>query len=44
MTWIIPGTTLESQCEDADNVADLFSSMFLPGGMMLSQVAKISGL
>lgn len=44
MTWIIPGTTLEAQCEDADNVANLFSSMFLPGGMMLSQVAKISGL
>lgn len=44
MTWIIPGTTLQAQCEDADNVASLFTSMFLPGGMMLSQVANISGL
>ncbi len=42
MTWIIPG--MEAQCESADSVDRLFSSMFLPGGMMLSQVARVSGL
>ena len=44
MTWIIPGTTLESPRSEADNIASLFESMFLPGGMVLSQVASISGL
>ena len=44
MTWNIPGTTLQAQRSDADRVDELFASMFLPGGMVLSQVAQISGL
>ena len=44
MTWIIPGTTLECPRAEADSVDSLFHSMFLPGGMVLSQVASITGL
>ena len=44
MIWNIPGTTLEANQEDAEKVSQVFGSMFLPGGMVLSQVAKISGL
>ena len=44
MTWNIPGTTLETERSDADRVDRLFQSMFLPGGMVLSQVSRISGL
>lgn len=44
MKWNIPGTVLQIQREDADSVEELFSSMFLAGGMVLSQVASITGL
>lgn len=44
MKWNIPGTVLQIQREDADNVEELFSSMFLAGGMVLSQVASVTGL
>lgn len=44
MKWTIPGTVLQIRREDADGVEDLFSSMFLAGGMVLSQVASITGL
>ncbi len=44
MIWNIPGSTLEAEQENADDVSKVFESMFLPGGMILSQVAKISGL
>ena len=44
MKWIIPGTVLEIQRENADGVEDMFSSMFLAGGMVLSQVSSITGL
>lgn len=44
MKWTIPGTVLLIRREDADNVEELFSSMFLAGGMVLSQVASITGL
>ena len=44
MTWNIPGTTLETDRKDADRVSSLFESMFLPGGMVLSQVSSVSGL
>ena len=44
MTWIIPGTTLETDRTAADNIDGIFRSMFLPGGMVLSQVASITGL
>ena len=42
--WTIPGTTLQIDKTNAIRVAELFQSMFLSGGMVLSQVANITGL
>ena len=44
MKWKIPGTVLQIEKEKADGVEAMFSSMFLAGGMVLSQVASITGL
>ena len=44
MQWTIPGTVLQIERENADGVEEQFSSMFLAGGMVLSQVASITGL
>ena len=42
--WIIPGTTLEGLRCNADRTESLFQSLFLAGGLTLSQVARITGL
>ena len=44
MNWIIPGTTLEADRDKADRMESLFTSMFLAGGLTLSQVAAVTGL
>ena len=44
MQWTIPGTTLTGERENADRVDELFQSLFLAGGLTLSQVATITGL
>ena len=44
MNWIIPGTTLEGLRENADRTDGLFQSMFMAGGLTLSQVSRITGL
>lgn len=44
MNWTIPGTTLEGLRSNADRTDGLFQSMFLAGGMVLSQVSSITGL
>lgn len=44
MEWIIPGTVLSGQREDAVHIRQQFESMFLGGGMVLSQVSAITGL
>ena len=44
MKWTIPGTVLRIERDHADGVEEMFSSMFLAGGMVLSQVASITGL
>ena len=44
MNWTIPGTTLIGKRSDADRTDGLFQSMFLAGGLTLSQVATITGL
>ena len=44
MQWIIPGTTLSGERENADRIDGLFQSLFLAGGLTLSQVASITGL
>lgn len=44
MNWTIPGTTLTDKRANADHVEEMFRSMFLAGGMVLSQVSNITGL
>ena len=44
MNWTIPGTTLTGLRENAHRTDELFQSMFLAGGLTLSQVAAITGL
>jgi len=44
MKWTIPGTVLQVSAQEAEHIEEIFSSMFLAGGMVLSQVAGISGL
>ncbi|MBR2890601.1 MAG: DUF1836 domain-containing protein [Oscillospiraceae bacterium] len=42
--WTIPGTVLKIKQSDAVRVDGLFQSMFLTGGIVLSQVSNLSGL
>ena len=44
MNWTIPGTVLTAPREDAVYIAEQFHAMFLPGGMVLSQISAITGL
>ena len=44
MEWILPGTVLKARAEDAGNAPSLLQPMFLAGGMVLSQVASVTGL
>ena len=44
MEWTIPGTVLRIPRKDAEHIEDVFSSMFLGGGIVLSQVSGITGL
>ena len=44
MEWYIPGTMLKADKADAVHVDQQFSSMFLAGGMVLSQICSITGL
>lgn len=44
MKWILPGTIMEAEREDAARLESQFSAMFLAGGMVLSQVSSITGL
>lgn len=44
MEWIIPGTTLTGERDQADTVEQMFQPLFLAGGLTLSQVASITGL
>ena len=44
MQWTIPGTTLTGLRSNADRTEELFQTMFLAGGMTLSQVSSITGL
>jgi len=44
MDWTVPGTVLRLPRENADNIQEQFSSMFLAGGMVLSQISGITGL
>lgn len=44
MQWVIPGTTLTGQREEADTIEAQFQSLFLAGGLTLSQVSTITGI
>ena len=44
MEWTVPGTTLQIRRQEADSIGEIFHSMFLAGGMVLSQVAQVTGL
>lgn len=44
MSWKLPGTVIEIQKEEAENLENLFRPVFLGGGIMLSQVSAITGL
>lgn len=44
MTWILPGTVLEADPAETNQLEARFGCMFLAGGMVLSQVASITGL
>lgn len=44
MDWIIPGTVLTISQEETEHIPEMFSSMFLAGGMALGQIAHITGL
>lgn len=44
MQWTIPGTVLTATREEAESIESTFSAMFLGGGIMLGQVAAITGL
>ena len=44
MNWTIPGTVLTVPQEEIAHIPEQFQAMFLPGGMVLSQVSAITGL
>ena len=44
MQWTIPGTTLIGERANAERIDGLIQSMFLAGGLTLSQVSSITGL
>ena len=44
VNWNIPGTVLSVPRQEADRIEEQFRAMFIPGGMVLSQVSAITGL
>lgn len=44
MQWILPGTVLEADPDRPEAAEEVFSSLFLGGGLVLSQVCRITGL
>ena len=44
MEWILPGTVLSADIAASGAVAQQFKSMFMGGGIMLSQDSAITGL
>ena len=44
MNWSVPGTTLQLSQQETEHIQEIFSSMFLGGGIVLSQISGITGL
>ena len=44
MEWMLPGTVLQIPHKNAQEIQQVFSALFLGGGIVLSQVSGITGL
>ena len=44
MNWILPGTVLSVDLDRKEAAQEVFSAMFLTGGLVLSQVTQVTGL
>lgn len=44
MSWKLPGTVLEVDLNRKESADEVFSAMFLTGGLVLSQVTQVTGL
>jgi len=44
MNWTVPGTVIQIPRKDAEHIEDVFASMFLGGGIVLSQESGTTGL
>lgn len=44
MKWIIPGTVILTETEDTARIEERLRAMFMAGGIVLSQVAGVTGL
>lgn len=44
MNWTLPGTVLRVDIERDEAAEEVFSAMFLTGGLVLSQVTQVTGL
>ena len=44
MEWTLPGTVLSVDADRPQAAEEVFSSLFLAGGLVLSQVTQVTGL
>jgi len=44
VNWMLPGTVLSVDSERPEAAEEVFSAMFLTGGLVLSQVTQVTGL
>ena len=44
MEWVLPGTALKVEREEAEQIESIFSALFLAGGIAMAQVSVITGL
>ena len=44
MNWMLPGTVLSVDADRPEAAEEVFSAMFLTGGLVLSQVTQVTGL
>ena len=44
MEWTLPGTVISVDADKPQAEEEVFSSMFLTGGLLLSQVTQVTGL
>ena len=44
MNWTLPGTVLRVDLDKPEAAQEVFSAMFLTGGLVLSQVTQVTGL